>query len=224
MERVSPYNLVILIIKSGKIMPLYPRSPSMRFVFILLSVISASVLACGNPGAMCGTSPASCSASPAGGCGCNCGTGGGMMLETLTYAINELGLSDNGDIRTAIRLYKKEMRTFKPKIPMEAFEGGEFHPDIYAKNAAPARALQAQSDLFETIYLVLNDEQKKEFPVLMGMYQHHMEFITLPRKLCGTAAGRCGAPAMMCDTPPYQGCGAKNCKSPMKISKTPPKR
>ena len=194
----------------------------MRSLLVALSFIGAAALACGNPcGGGCST-PASCGTNATAQCGC--GMNQAPLLETITYALNELGLADNGDIRTAIRLYKKEMRTFKSKIPLDAFEGGQFRPDVYAKEAPPAYALQAQSDLFETIYLILNDEQKKEFPRLMGMYQHHMEFLTLPRKLCGTAPGKCGTPAMMCDTPPYQGCGAKNCKAPFSNPKMPLKR
>lgn len=194
----------------------------MRPLLIALSFIGAAALACGNPAMSCGTPASSCSTASQSACGC--GGGKVMILETITYALQELGLSENGDIRTALSLYKKEMRSLKPKIPTEAFEGGQFHPDVYAKNATPAQALQAQSELFETIYLVLNDEQKKEFPKLMGMYQHHMEYAGGMNKMCGTPMGKCGKGPMMCDTPPYQGCGGKNCKSPMKKGAAPLKR
>jgi len=194
----------------------------MRPLLIALSFIASAAMACGNPAMSCDTPSSSCGTVAQSACGC--GGGKVMILETITYALGELALSDNSDIRTAISLYKKEMRSLKPSIPTEAFEGGQFHPDLYAKSATPAHALQAQSDLFETIYLILNDEQKKEFPKLMGMYQHHMEYTGGKNKMCGTPAGKCGNTPKMCDTPPYQGCGGKNCKSPMKKGPIPLKR
>ncbi|MGD9970480.1 MAG: hypothetical protein AB7S65_08485 [Sulfuricurvum sp.] len=180
-----------------------------RPILLALSLIGAAALACGNPssGGCASSSPSAMSS-----CSCGCGMNGTPILETITYALGELGLSDNGDIRTAIKLYKKEMRAYKPKLPSDAFADGAFHPDLYAKSAAPAHALQAQSDLFETIYLVLNDAQKQEFPKLMGMYEHHMEFTNLPHKMCGASS----MPASMCSTAPtMKGCSGKNCKMPM---------
>lgn len=202
----------------------------MRPLLLLLSFLSAAAFACGNPGAGCGPqNSGSCATQSQCGCG---GSGKVSLLETITYAIDELGLADNGDIRTAIALYKKEMRSFEPRIPTEAFDNGAFNPEVYAKNATPAHALKAQSELFETIYLVLSDEQKKSFPQLMGMYQHHMKYAGTSNKSCGCGkgmgmgagmgcgpkAGCCNTPKM-CATPPMQGCGGKNCKAPMMMKK-----
>lgn len=183
-----------------------------RPLLLALSLFGAAALACGNPGAGCGTQGSSCAPAAQSGCNCN---GKVSLLETVTYAIDELGLSDNGDIRTAITLFKREMRSLQPHVPTEAFDNGTFNPEVYAKNATPAQALKAQTDLFETIYLVLNDEQKKSFPQLMGMYQHHMQYAGTP-KMCGPKGGNCCSKTpKMCDTPPYQGCGGKNYKAPM---------
>lgn len=153
----------------------------MRFLVITLGFFTAAALACGNPGMGCDE-------------GGGCGKGGVPLIETISYALEEMGLEENADIRTAMRLYHKEMRTLSPKVPLEAFEDGKFYPETYAKNATQARAVEAQVDLLETIYMVLNDKQKKEFPLLMGMYQHHMQFASRSKGygMCDKERGRCG--------------------------------
>lgn len=181
----------------------------MRPLLLILSLFGAVALACGNPGAGCGPQAGSCATPAQSGCGCS---GKTALLETITYAIDELGLADHGDIRTALALYKKEMRALKPHIPTEAFDNGKFDHEVYANNATPALALKAQSDLFETIYLVLNDEQKKAFPQLMGMYQHHMQYAGSP-KMCGPKAANC------CSTP-SKTCGPKDGSCCSKAQKT----
>ncbi len=141
----------------------------MRFLPLLFAFAGSAVLACSNPQSSCMDEKR-----------CGCSQMQHPLVETITYALGEMGLQDNSDIRAAIRMYKKDMRSMQPEIPLEAFRNGNFDPDVYAKNATPAKALQAQVDLFDTIYLILNDEQKKEFPKLIRMYQHHMRFITVP--------------------------------------------
>lgn len=160
----------------------------MRLAVMVIGFFSTVLLACGNP--------------PCGGGGY--AKGNVSLIETVAYAIEEMGMEENGDIRTAMRLYQKEMRSAHFAIPSEAFSDGSFYPAVYAQKAAPARALEAQIDLFETIYMVLNDKQKKEFPVLMQMYQHHMQFAGRGYRMCdGPGRGerydnRCGSP----DCPP----------------------
>lgn len=187
------------------------------FPFIIASFASAA-FACGNPGMGCGQQTAHCSTmDKEQGCGCN--QHNIPLLETVTYALGELGLADNSDIRTALKLYKKEMRSLKPRIPTDAFENGTFNPVVYARNATPTQALQAQIDLFDTLYLILNDEQKQKFPQLMGMYQHHMEFAALPRICTGPFAknGNCIGPM-------GKNSNAPMCDMPIKKMKTAPKR
>lgn len=190
----------------------------MRLVPIFISFIATATFACGNMGMGCAQSSNSCSSmNMQQGCGCK--TQEIPLLETVTYALGELGLADNSDVRTALKLYKKEMRTLKPRVPTDAFENGVFNAVVYARNASSTQALQAQIDLFDTLYLILNEEQKQKFPQLMGMYQHHMEFITLPAICTGPFAknGNCSTGmGKMCDMP-------MNDKS-MKKMKSAPKR
>ncbi len=149
----------------------------MRIAMLILGLISTAALACNTPS--CGTG--------------GCAQKGGALVETITYALEEIGAADNSDIQTAIRIYQKEMRALTPKVPEEAFVGGHFNPAAYTAYSPSAKVLEAQIDLFETIYMILNDRQKAEFPKLVGMYQHHIKFA--PKgKSCGCDGGcKCGA-------------------------------
>lgn len=159
----------------------------MRYMMMVIGMFGTALLACGNPS--CGYSD-------------GCKKGNTSLIETISYALEEMGLEDNGDIRTAMHLYQKEMRSARPEIPDEAFSDGHFYPAVYAQKAMPARAMEAQIDLFETIYMVLDEKQKREFPALMKMYQYHMQFTGRGYGMCDGAAprydNRCGSP----DCPP----------------------
>ncbi len=173
----------------------------MRYAMLTLGFFTAAALACGNPSY---------------GCGGGCAKGGGAsLIETVSFALEEMGLEDNSDIRTAMHLYQKEMRSMRPEIPDEAFSDGHFYPAVYAQKAMPSRAMEAQIDLFETIYMLLDEKQKQEFPLLMKMYQHHMQF--------AARGGRYG----MCDGtgPRYDNrCGSPECPPVPRKRMAPSKR
>lgn len=168
----------------------------MRPLLLMISLFTAVAFACqGTPQAKgCGSQPSV------------------PLIEPISYALEQMKLQDNADIRTAIRMYKKEVRSLSqmPAIPTVAFQGGSFNPGAYALNSPDAQMLKAQIDLFDTIFLILNDEQKKEFPVLIGIYQHHMKFTDCHGKCCGGSNG--------CGTPAKGDCGPKACPSPKKGS------
>lgn len=160
----------------------------MKPLLLALSLFSAAAFACGNPSTACGES---------GGCNKNSQL---PLLEPISYALEQMQLEDNSDIRTAIHMYKKDVRSLEPTIPTEAFDGGHFSPGAYALNSPDAKILKAQIDLFDTIYLILNDEQKKQFPVFLGMYQHHMKF-TNSSKMCDGVKKGCDTPKSVKLTP-----------------------
>jgi len=195
----------------------------MRLIPVFISFIATAAFACGNMAMGCGQNQGGCSAMDMQQ-GCGCSKHNIPLLETITYALGELGLADNSDVRTALKLYKKEMRTLKPRVPTDAFENGVFNAVVYARNASSTQALQAQIDLFDTLYLILDDEQKQKFPQLMGMYQHHMEFITLPKICTGPFAknGNCmSGMGKMCHMQMGQ---MPSADKPMKKMKATPKR
>ena len=174
----------------------------MRLIMITLGLFSAAAFACGNPA---------------------CGSGAKeqpAFLETITYALSELGLEENSDLQTAVRLYKKEIKPLSPSVPSEAFVGGHFNPAAYIAYAPDAKALKAQIDLFETIYLILDDEQKKEFPRVMGMYQHHSRYALPPRRP-GCGIGDFGG---SCDVRSSPDCGPKSTPSAPRKKAAPAKR
>lgn len=169
----------------------------MKPLLIALGFFTVAAFACSNPSANCNGEYKS---TP-------------PLIEPITYALDQMGMRDNGDIRTALHLYKKEVRSLTPSIPTEAFQGGNFNPGAYALSSPDAKALKAQIDLFDTIYLILNDEQKKQFPTLIGMYQHHMQFINSPKM--------CGSEKKGCDSNKSKSCGAKSCDTPKSVKLTP---
>lgn len=171
----------------------------MKPLLIALSFFTAAALACGNPSNSF-DSGYSAHSTPA-------------LIEPITYALDQIGMEDNSDIRTAVHLYKKEVRSLTPSIPTEAFQGSNFNPGAYALNSPDAKALKAQIDLFDTIYLILNDEQKKQFPIFIGMYQHHIKFVN-SSKMCTTQKKGC-------DGDKSKSCGAKSCDTPKNVKLTP---
>ncbi|WP_310438692.1 hypothetical protein [Sulfuricurvum sp.] len=171
----------------------------MKPLLIALSFFTAAALACGNPSNSF-DSGYSAHSTPA-------------LIEPITYALDQIGMEDNSDIRTAVHLYKKEVRSLTPSIPTEAFQGSNFNPGAYALNSPDAKALKAQIDLFDTIYLILNDEQKKQFPIFIGMYQHHMKFVNSSKMCTSQKKG--------CDGDKSKSCGAKSCDTPKNVKLTP---
>ncbi len=143
-------------------------------------------------------------ASVAFACGGGSKAKGEPFLEPIMYAVNHLGLEDNGDIGVAISSYKKILRSQEYKIPTEAFGGTNFNAGVYALHSSDAKKLDAQIDLIDTLYLIFNDEQKKKFPVLLGIYQHHSDF-SRGKNSCDTTKSACGFNA--------NSCGTKNAKN-----------
>lgn len=151
--------------------------------------------------------------------GGNCANGkNDPFLEPIAYAVSHLGLEDKGDIGIAIKNYRKTVSQLEYKIPAEAFGGGNFNAGAYAVNSSDAKKLEAQIDLIDTLYMVFNDDQKKMFPVLLGIYQHHSDF-NRGKGGCNNAKGACGFNANSCGTKqPLRGCSDGNCEPKLKNS------
>ena len=85
----------------------------MRFLPLLFAFTGVAVLACSNPKSSC-----------MGDNQCGYTQTQHPIIETITYALGEMDLQDNSDIRAAIRMYKKDMHSMQPEIPLEAFRNG----------------------------------------------------------------------------------------------------
>jgi len=96
---------------------------------------------------------------------------GGNVLATLNDALEEMGRADDADIKLAIHSYKMGLASSQGGVNTEAFKGGSFDKELYMKESRLQLKLQAQVDLFETIYLVLNAKEKKQLYTLMRAYQ-----------------------------------------------------
>ena len=148
----------------------------MRSIILALLLAGATAFACGASSNSCGNRSL-CEKSTV------------PLVEPISYAFQQMHLEDNSDIRTAMAFYKKTMRTLTQDIPLDAFKEGHFNPDVFSKMATSSKILTAQKDLLETIDLILTDDQKKEFVMLIGIYQHHMKFLN--QQECGNQKSSC---------------------------------
>ena len=144
----------------------------------------------------------------------------GSTLGTVKYALEKMGLRDNGDIKVAIHEYKKTVRGLKRGMNTDAFKEGRFDPEVYRQNSRKTTKLQAEVDLFETIYLVLTDEQKKQFHILMAGHQHFMglenvgpDGTCMSKQACaGCGCDGKGTPGCQCKGSDGGICQCDNCK------------
>jgi len=97
------------------------------------------------------------------------------LLGTLYYVLKKMNKIDDADIKLAIHSYKMDIAGMKRGINPQAFKEGKFDKDLYREKSRSRLKLQAQVDLFETIYLVFNNEEKKSFYTLMTKYQEQLK-------------------------------------------------
>ena len=121
-------------------------------------------------------------------CGCNHKQHApSNMLETLKYALIMMDLQDNSDIRTAITLYKRDMKAVDKGFNADAFKGGKFDPKVYRDTHAATKKIDAQIELFDTLYLILNEAQKKRLHQLMAGHLHYLNILAKESpKSCGS--------------------------------------
>lgn len=132
----------------------------------------------------------------------------GSTLGTLKYALHIMQLNDEPDIKVAIHGYKRTLMSLPRGMNTDAFKAGKFDKELYIKNSRKQQKLAAEIDLFETIYLVLDDKQKEELHRLMAAHQH---YLSLNNCSSGQGCGvkNCHCPSCNCSTKP-------DCNTPMK--------
>jgi hypothetical protein len=122
---------------------------------------------------------ASLMACPQGSCaaGGSCPTAyrSGGVLDTLTYALGVMKLQDDPEIKRATQGYKMHLCNLPCGVDTEAFIGGKFNKTVYVENSALTKKVQAQAELFETLYRVLDDKQKVRLHQLMAAHQHYVD-------------------------------------------------
>ncbi len=113
------------------------------------------------------------------------------LLDTLDYALIVMDLQDDADINTAIALYKRDMKALSRQFDTEAFKEGKFNPDTYRANHVSSQKIDAQIALFETLYLILTDAQKKRLHQLMSAHIHYIDVVAKEApKACHKGCGK----------------------------------
>jgi hypothetical protein len=121
---------------------------------------------------------ASLMACPQGSCAAgNCGTAyrSGGVLDTLTYALGVMKLLDDPAIERAIHGYTTSQSNLSCGIDTEAFKDGKFDKSLYVNNSILTKKVQAQVELFETLYRVLDEKQKVRLHQLMAAHRHYID-------------------------------------------------
>lgn len=158
----------------------------MKALFALLLAVSLS-FACG-----CGTNS----------CGGDYKPGG--TLDTLDYALELLKRDKDPDVKLALATFKKKVQSLKRGVPVKAFENGKFDKKAFIDESYLTQKIQAQVDLFETLYGILDNAEKKQLHILMAAHQHYLKMLFKENNFgCKSGANcDCGASCQ---------CGA-NCK------------
>ncbi|MDH5464753.1 MAG: hypothetical protein OEW60_03930 [Thiovulaceae bacterium] len=128
----------------------------------------------------------------------------GPFKGSIKYALKNLNLSkgDWGDVKIAFKSYNQQMRSIKWGMPIKSFDNGTFNKKLFLGTHPINQKLAAKADLLETIYLILNTEQKKKFQMLLGAHQY---------KLQTQKGGFCSS--HKCSGMNYEkACHAKNCQ------------
>ncbi len=118
------------------------------------------------------------------------------MVDALTYALDVMELRDNPDIKLALALYRRDLKAIDRGIDVSAFSNGKFDRERFVASHAGTRRVEAQAELFDTVYLILSNQEKVKLHQLMAGHMHYLELLTRES-------------LQACDT-------RKNCNSPMK--------
>jgi hypothetical protein len=87
------------------------------------------------------------------------------FLKHLKSTLQELKLNASqwSDIKLAFNIYKTDMRNLMIKSPKDSFKNASFNRQKYITKHPLQIKLNNQADLLETVFIILNDTQKKAF-------------------------------------------------------------
>jgi hypothetical protein len=131
----------------------------MRRLVLTLLFLGAAALACPNASCCRGVHPA-CEKS---------------VLGTLNYALKIMKLQDDPQIRLALQGYRSRLASIPRGMDTEAFKNGAFNRDLFLQKSAGVQRAQAQADLFEQLYAVLDMPQREELHRLMAAHQYYLD-------------------------------------------------
>ena len=115
---------------------------------------------------------------------------GHHFLKNIHYTLKNLKISksDWGDVKLAIASYKTGMKKLAMNTPVKSLQNGKFNRKVFFNSHPMQKKLAAQADLIETVFLLLNKDQKNRFAMLMGASQRYYE---LHPKMCQTKGKSC---------------------------------
>ena len=113
-----------------------------------------------------------------------------FFLKNIHYTLKNLNISksDWSDVKLAIASYKTDMKKLAMNTPIKSLQNGKFDRKIFLNTHPMQKKLAAQADLIETLFLILNKDQKKRFAMLMGASQRYYE---LHPNMCQSKAKSC---------------------------------
>ena len=116
-----------------------------------------------------------------------CMTRKSHFLKNLHYTLKNLKLSksDWSDVKLAINNYKMDMKKLDKGTPLKSVQNGKFDRKIFLNSHPLQKKLAFQADLLETVFLVLNKEQKSRFAMLMGASQYYCKLHPQGKKRSG---------------------------------------
>jgi hypothetical protein len=97
------------------------------------------------------------------------------VLGTLDYALKIMKLQDDPQIRLALQSYRGRFASIPRGMDTEAFKNSAFNRDLFLQKSPGMQKVQAQADLFEQVYAVLDGGQKEELHRLMAAHQYYLD-------------------------------------------------
>lgn len=147
------------------------------------------------------------------------------VMGTLDYALSIMKLQEEPEIAMALQSYRMKIAAIPSGMDTDAFKNGTFDREMFMKKSTQLQRVNAQADLFEKLYGILDVEQKQRLHQLMAAHQYYMGGTEPQTRGMGANCncpgdGSCGCQAgKPCTCADGKGCGCdgkpSNC-GPMK--------
>ena len=147
------------------------------------------------------------------------------VMGTLDYALGIMKLQEDPQIAMALQSYRMQIASIPSGMDTDAFKNGAFDREMFLRKSTQLQRANAQADLFEKLYTILDADQKQRLHQLMAAHQYYMGGVEQNARGMNTSCkcpgdGSCGCKAgqpCTCADGKSCGCDGKpaNC-GPMK--------
>ncbi len=110
-------------------------------------------------------------------------------LRPLFYALEIMELRDQPEISLAVQSYRMNKRSLDRSLNSAAFKEGTFDRERFVNEHYMTKKVNAQAALFESVFKVLNEEQKVRLHQLMAadlFYNSQRKKACADKKACDT--------------------------------------